>query len=169
MIGLKRGTIQITDYDPAWAKEFEAEKQLLQSAFKGCTVSIEHVGSTAVPGLAAKPIIDIEVGVAHFADWRSVARLAEKVGYIYMPDRVFEEYVFMPKGPEGCRTHYLHIAAVDSDEWRNVITFRDALRSNTKLRDDYVALKHALAAKFANRADYTAAKAEFILTAINSL
>ena len=80
-----------------------------------------------------------------------------------MPERVFEDYAFMPKGSESCRTHYLHFAAINSDEWRNVIKFRDVLRANPKLRDEYALLKTKLAATNAtNRQVYTAAKATFI-------
>ena len=168
MIGLRRGTVQLADYDPDWPVEFEKEKRLLERAFGDRVVAIEHVGSTAVPGLSAKPIIDIEIGLRHFEDWHGLVPLAEKAGYSFMPERVFEDYVFMPKGAEDCRTHYLHFAAVDSSEWQHVIRFRDALRRDQKLRDEYAALKRHLSETHQNRAEYTQAKTAFIEKALEA-
>lgn len=163
MIGLKRGAVALVDYDPTWPDEFAQEKRRLEEAFGDKVVEIVHVGSTAVPGLTAKPIIDIEVGLSKLEDYKELIPLAENLGYYFMPERVFEDYVFMPKGSESCRTHYLHFAAINSDEWRNVIKFRDVLRANPKLRDEYALLKTKLAATNAtNRQVYTAAKATFI-------
>lgn len=163
MIGLKRGMVQLVVYDPHWLEEFEKEKHLLMETFGDKIVAIEHVGSTAVPGLIAKPIIDIEVGLRQFDNYKELISLAETVGYTYMPERVFEDYVFMPKGPEDCRTHYLHFAAFDSDEWRNVIRFRDVLRTDPQMRDEYAALKTKLAsAHETDRQAYTAGKTAFI-------
>jgi GrpB-like predicted nucleotidyltransferase (UPF0157 family) len=163
MIGLQRGTVTLAEYDPAWTNEFEQEKRLLQQVFKDRVLAIEHIGSTAVPGLAAKPIIDIEVGLCKLDDYKELVPLVEALGYHFMPDRIFDEYVFMPKGPEERRTHYLHFAAVGSNEWNNVIHFRDILRANPKIRDEYAAIKSELAAANANdRSTYTTRKAEFI-------
>ena len=93
---------------------------------------------------------------------------AEKAGYSFMPERVFEDYVFMPKGAEDCRTHYLHFAAVDSSEWQHVIRFRDALRRDQKLRDEYAGLKRHLSETHQNRAEYTQAKTAFIEKALEA-
>lgn len=169
MIGLQRGTVQLASYSQDWAKAFMDEKKRLEDVMGDMVVAFEHVGSTAVPGLAAKPIIDIEVGLRKFEDYKELVPIAEKLGYQYMPDRIFKDYVFMPKGPEGRRTHYLHFALFDSDEWQSVVRFRDILRANPKLRDEYAALKYTLAKKYrTNRSAYTEAKASFIQSCLRS-
>ena len=168
MIGLRRGTVEIMPYDLNWPLEFEKEKHLIQQAFGEHIVAIEHVGSTAVPDMPAKPIIDIEIGVQKFEDWKVIVPLAEKIGYIFMPDRVFEDYVFMPKGDESQRTHYLHIASIDSAEWKNILTFRDILRKNPVMRANYAKLKRKLSKLHGhNRAEYTALKTAFISSALS--
>lgn len=166
MIGLKRGTVQLVDYDSSWAAEFEKEKQLLTKVLGGKVVRIEHIGSTAVPGLSAKPVIDIEVGLRNFDDYKRLIPLAEKLGYHFMPDRIFGTYVFMPKGADDCRTHYLHFAEINSSDWNNAIAFRDALRADSKLRNAYASLKYHLASVYEDRASYTKAKGEFIEQAL---
>ena len=168
MIGLARGEVKIAAHDASWAQAFALEKELLEQIFGKNVVAIEHIGSTAVPGLSAKPIIDIEVGIARFADWPKLVPLAEKAGYIFMPDRVFVDYIFMPKGSDDCRTHYLHITEYGSQEWYNVIHFRDILRTHTDVRKQYSTLKQSLAQTHPKRADYTAAKTEFIKHTLSS-
>ena len=169
MISLRRGTVSLVPYDSTWANEFDKEKAILEQAFGDKVLAIEHVGSTAVPGLAAKPIIDIEIGLEKFDDYKELVPLAESVGYQFMPDRIFDEYVLMPKGSEDCRTHYLHFAVVGSDEWNNVIGFRNILRSNSRLRDEYADVKAKLAsANTSNRAAYTVAKSDFIERALSA-
>lgn len=162
-LGLKRGVFALQPYNPAWPSAFEQEKERLRSVFGGDAEAIEHVGSTAVPGLYAKPIIDIEVGLREFASWpRFVGQLVEH-GYTFMEDRVGDMEVFMPKGPEAERTHYLHITQYGSAEWQHVLRFRDTMRGNAVLREEYVALKQELAHKYSNnRKAYTSGKAAFI-------
>lgn len=165
--GLKRGTVKLENYTPAWAKDFAAEKVALEKVYGDATVAIEHVGSTAIPGLIAKPIIDIEVGLKHFDDWRKFVKPLETIGYTFMPDRVKSDEIFMPKGPEERRTHYLHITEFNSHEWQKVIKFRDKLRLNSKLRCEYEELKMDLVKKyFDSRAAYSDAKTRFIMSVI---
>lgn len=98
-IGLTRGTVKVVEYKPSWAVLFQEEKQHLQEVFGDKVHGIEHIGSTSVPGLAAKPIIDIIVAVYDLAVYKQFVEPLEKLGYEYMPDRVFEDRVFFPKGP----------------------------------------------------------------------
>jgi GrpB-like predicted nucleotidyltransferase (UPF0157 family) len=167
MNGLKRGTVKLERYSPAWAADFATEKIGLEEVFGEMAVAIEHVGSTAVPGLAAKPIVDIEVGIKNFGDWHSFIKPLEAIGYMFMPERVKPDEVFLPKGSEEKRTHYLHITEFASDEWRKVIAFRDILRSDAELRQQYEDLKVGLARKYRDdRAAYSAAKVQFIIDAL---
>lgn len=166
-VGLRRGSVILHAHDPDWAQDFADEKQRLQAIFGDEAGAIEHVGSTAVPGLSAKPVIDIEVGLKDFSKWRQFVAPLESAGYTFMPDRVRADEVFMPKGPETARTHYLHVTQFDSKEWRGVLKFRDRLRADSKTRTEYETLKAILAQQFpGDRAAYAAGKKAFIERAI---
>lgn len=126
------------------------------------------MGSTAVPGLAAKPVIDIIMLVSDLDQVRpSIPRL-EATGYSYWRDNPDKTKLFLVKGlpPAPQRTHHLHVYA-DAKEFDRRIRFRDALRESASLRADYAGLKLALAERFADdREAYTAGKAEFIDRAV---
>lgn len=162
-LGLSRGTVVLQSYDPEWPAAFEQEKALLKSVFGNAAEAIEHVGSTAVPGLSAKPIIDIAVGLRNFQRWSEFTDKLVRLGYTFMEDRVRDVEVFMPKGSETERTHYLHITQYGSTEWQNMLRFRDAMRSNAALHEAYERLKQKLARKHSDdRKAYTAGKEAFI-------
>lgn len=165
-IGVKRGTVRLEPYDPAWVVAFEKEKSLLESAFGGRVLAIEHIGSTSVPGLTAKPIIDMVLAVDSFADLNYFSKRFQTLGYEYMPERMFSDRKFLPKGPPDNRTHHLNIVLKDDPEqWVKPIVFRNYLRNHDEDRDEYARIKIALAAKYAHdRAAYTSAKNDFILS-----
>ena len=168
IVGLKRGTVRIVPYNPTWAKMFEQEKQALEEMFGSRILAVEHVGSTAVPGLSAKPIIDINVAIASLTDVQDFIEKLPGLGYQYLPDRSYPtpEYAyrhFFTKGPESSRTHYLKLIELHNKEWEDAIFFRDCMRRNKTARDNYAVLKRQLAEKYADdRASYTESKAEFI-------
>lgn len=163
MVGLRRGTVRLEPYNSVWPAVFAREQTALEMIFGGAALAIEHVGSTAVPGLSAKPIVDIEVGLRRFDEWQKIVPQLERAGYTFMPERVTPDEIFMPKGPDENRTHYLHVTGYDSAEWRKVLAFRDTLRANEATRQAYENLKQKLALDFADdRAAYSRAKAEFI-------
>lgn len=167
MIGLQQGTVQLLPYDDTWSTEFATEAELLRGVF-GNDVEVEHVGSTAIPGLVAKPLIDIQVGIKILADARKFIPRLEKLGYHYMPERDKPDEVFMPKGPEALRTHYLHIVEIGSERWKNTLLFRDYLRTHSDARDEYAELKQALAQQYGNyRPAYTEAKTAFVASIID--
>lgn len=164
MIGLQRGTVKLENYNPAWAGEFGQEKRRLEKVFGESASVIEHVGSTAVPGLPAKPIIDIAVALNNRGlrkRWRQ--GLAE-LGYFEKPDDPKADIrLFFIKGPEECRTHYLKIAPVGSGYIEEMVRFRDCLREHPELRAKYAELKKELTKEFSRqRAYYTERKNEFI-------
>lgn len=162
-IGLKRGTVSVVAYQPAWAEAFEKEKQQLQDALGNNVTDIEHIGSTSVPGLAAKPIIDMIAAVDGLSVYKQLIEPLTAIGYEFMPERVFTDRVFFPKGPRENRTHHLGLVVKDSDQWKKTIAFRDYLRTNASARNKYQALKTELAAKYPNdRASYTIAKERLI-------
>lgn len=168
MLGLKRGTVKLSSYNPNWPKLFEEEKKLLTDTFGDRIIAIEHIGSTAIPGVPAKPIIDINVAVASLNDIGVFIKELPKLGYEYIPERKFADRQFFPKGPAKARTHHLNLVEITSDTgWKNQLLFRDYLRNNKKAREDYVSLKKDLAQKYKNNRDeYTERKSSFIMTII---
>lgn len=162
-LGLRRGTTAIRDYDPRWADEFRREQLLLRQTLGSLVSGVEHIGSTAVPGLAAKPVLDIAVALADPSAFAELRRRIEASGYEYRGDLGAEGGHVFARGPESARTHYLHVQDAGSDQWRNYLAFRDALRSDPAKRDAYAALKRDLARRFPlDRRSYLAGKAAFI-------
>ena len=159
--------VRIVRYDPAWPDRFDEERVLLETAIGDWALGgIHHVGSTAVPGLDAKPIIDILVGVRTLEESRrSFDRLAA-LDYRYAPYRSLEMHWFCKPHPTT-RTHHLHLVPSDSPRFRHELALRDLLRTDAELAERYRALKHDLAARFEHDRDaYTAGKAEFIAAAL---
>ena len=159
--------VQIVHYDPAWPARFEEERRLLAAAIDDVVVGdIHHVGSTAVQGLDAKPVIDMLAGVRDLATSRSCFGTLAALGYVYAPYRVDEMHWFCKPAPAH-RTHHLHLVPIGSQRFRDELSFRDRLRADPALAADYAALKRQLAAEHEHdREAYTAAKAEFIRAAL---
>lgn len=170
-LGLKRGTVMVVDYDPDWAQTFETEKQRLVTIFGDKIVAIEHIGSTSIPGLAAKPIIDIIVAVQSFTLLPDFIEGLQELGYEYMPERMFDTRKFFPKGPREKRTHHLNLVVQDDiGQWVMPIAFRDYLRAHDRERSEYARLKTALASRYANdRAAYTRSKNNFFQMIFNKI
>jgi GrpB-like predicted nucleotidyltransferase (UPF0157 family) len=162
-LGLRRGEVLVAAYDPAWPQLFVQEKQRLLSALAPYVTKIEHVGSTSVPGLAAKPLIDMIAAVRLLDDYKKLIAPLRSLDYEFMPKRVFEDRVFLPKGPRSNRTHHLSIVVYGGKQWQETLLFRDSLISHETIRKDYEKLKRDLAKKFPqDRAAYTKAKDDFI-------
>ena len=126
------------------------------------TGGIHHVGSTAVPGLAAKPVIDILIGVRDLEGSRACFEKLERLGYVYFPYRAGEMHWFCKPGPAR-RTHHLHLIPTDSARFKAELRFRDRLRANPDLAREYATLKRELAERFtADREAYTEAKGGFV-------
>jgi GrpB-like predicted nucleotidyltransferase (UPF0157 family) len=168
--GLQRGTVQVVAYRPEWHALFLEEKQRLQTALGSKVYDIEHIGSTAVPGLAAKPLIDMIAAVDDLSVYKELIAPLTTLGYEFMPERVFADRIFFPKGPRENRTHHLSLVVKNSAGWRDPIVFRDYLAEHSETRDAYQKLKQNLAIKYANdRRAYTAAKSAFIQKALRSI
>ncbi len=164
MLGLKRGTVKLTKAHGQWARLFEIEKELLIKTLGSLIVGIEHVGSTAITDVPAKPIIDIRLAVSSLDNTHIEKFIGPltNLGYFYM--HKFPDRHFFAKGPEECRTHHLSIVGANSENgWKDAILFRDYLRNNETARMEYSNLKLELAKKFTDdRPSYTKAKEEFI-------
>lgn len=168
-IGLKRGTVALREYQAGWVRLFEIESRRLKKLLGKIVSDIQHIGSTAVPGLVAKPIIDIDMAVKSLKDITHIQPIIEGIGYTYRENGSDEKQVLFVKGPEVLRTHYLHITELGSSIWRNDLAFRDYLRTHPKAVKKYADLKEKLAKKyFLNRAKYTAGKKAFILKTLKT-
>lgn len=160
--------IRLVPADLDWPRQFELERGLLEGAIgEWVEGGIHHVGSTAVAGLEAKPIIDIMVGVRDLETARASFEPLADLDYIYAPFLPEEMHWFCKPDPAH-RTHHLHLIPVDSPRYRDELAFRDRLRADPRLAADYATLKRALAARHPNdREAYTAGKSTFIATILS--
>ena len=161
-MGLAVGKVSLEPYNPKWAKDFAKEAKELKKIF-GDKVPIEHVGSTSVPGLSAKPIIDIAVGLDKLSDFDQFRPVFEKLPQYSIKEDSDPDEWLVRKGGEENRTHFIHVIEKGSSRFKNYIKFREHLRSNPGDLKKYEDLKKDLATKYADdRKKYTAAKADFI-------
>jgi len=164
MLGLKRDTVQVVTYHADWHDLFEQERRVLHKHIGHLVVDIQHVGSTAVPGLDAKPILDIAVAVASVTVIPQCRPLLCALGYLDRGDAGIDGgYLFVKESAPDVRTHHLHIVARDDPRWGNYLRFRDVLKADETLRTRYATLKKAVQEQFSqDRKAYTASKHTFI-------
>jgi GrpB-like predicted nucleotidyltransferase (UPF0157 family) len=153
--------IVLATYDPAWPEQFEAARALLEQVLRPWLEGgIHHIGSTAIPNMRAKPVIDMMAGVRDLEEARAAFEPLGRHGYVFAPHRPHEAHHFDKPSPRLSEaTHGLHLTRPGSDLWRERLAFRDALRSDATLRAEYEALKLRLAE---DGAGYTRAKRPFV-------
>ena len=157
--------VSIVEYRPQWREMFKEEKQLLQAILGEVSAKIEHIGSTAVNGLAAKPIIDIMIGLPDFSVADKLVPVIETLGYEYI--KKYEDEMpfrrYFAKNLNGIRTHQIHMVEIGSEFWERHLLFRDYLRQNPEMVNKYAALKKQLAEReWEDVNEYADAKSEFI-------
>jgi GrpB-like predicted nucleotidyltransferase (UPF0157 family) len=152
--------VEIVEHDPSWAALFEEERSHLAVVFDGRAEGIEHIGSTSVPGLCAKPIIDILVGLRELSLSDAEIEAMGRLGYEYLGEFGLPGRLYFRKGEP--RTHHVHVVAYGGDHWERHLAFRDTLRSNPEERRRYDQLKRRLAAEGHPREAYTEMKTPFI-------
>jgi GrpB-like predicted nucleotidyltransferase (UPF0157 family) len=168
-----RGPVVVVPYDPEWARVFEALRHVYRGTLGELVVAIEHVGSTSVPGLAAKPIIDIDVVIQSHAELPAVMDGLTRLGYRHKGDLgVPGREAFgrdgaddVPRDGSGRRwpAHHLYACASDSRELRRHLAFRDWLRSNPEVAHEYGNLKQRLTELYRDDWEaYTDGKSDFI-------
>jgi GrpB-like predicted nucleotidyltransferase (UPF0157 family) len=158
-------TFQVVPYDPSWPMQFEHVAGELLSVFAGATVEIQHIGSTSVPGLPAKPVIDVLLGATTLAEIEARIAPLAAFGYAYVSkyERELPQRRYFVRPETSTPRVHVHGVVRGDTLWRHHIWFRDALRADDGLRDAYAALKQRLAKQFAHdKAAYTAAKDPFI-------
>jgi GrpB-like predicted nucleotidyltransferase (UPF0157 family) len=168
MLGLERGTVRVEPHQREWKVLFDSEAARLRSVLGDRILAVEHVGSTAVNGLAAKPVLDILVLTSDEDAADACIEPLQELGYDHRDDDPVPDRHFMAKGPEYGRTHYLSVTPRGSQTHRDQTDFRDYLRSHPEVARKYERLKRELAAEHPeNRRAYTARKAQFIRDVLN--
>ena len=161
MLGLEAGVVKLVPYSVEWQRLFEEEKALLEAAVGDLVLDIRHVGSTAIPGMVAKPILDIGIAVTDFDEATALVAPIEGLGYQYRGEfGITRRRYFVKDNP---RTHHIHMVEIDSREWKNHLFFRDVLIQRPELAEEYAVLKTDLARRYAaDRDAYLEGKAPFI-------
>jgi GrpB-like predicted nucleotidyltransferase (UPF0157 family) len=157
--------VKLYPHDPSWPEAYAAERERLLSVLPGVFIDVQHIGSTAVPGLAAKPIIDILAGVVSMAVAESVIAPLCASGYTTSAEfnQALSDRKWLMRWADGRRTHHLHVVVHDGPVWREWLRFRDALCASADLAARYAGLKADAARKHpVDREAYTEAKTEFI-------
>jgi len=164
MIGLKRGTVELLPHQPLWEDVAAKTIVLLKSLLNDVAIDIQHVGSTAIQNICAKPIIDIAVGVSSLDNIKPYIGLLAENGIVFRKEDVKEQLLFVIGDCEKeIRTHHIHVVEWNCIAWNNYINFRDYLNTFSEYAKEYDDLKKKLASEFAdNRGNYTAGKQEFI-------
>jgi len=160
-LGLEAGANRLVAYNPLWPGAFAEEAARITSAVGSLALAIEHYGSTAVPGLRAKPIIDLLIGVADIDDGLQMIEPMAGLGYDYAGSQgIAEHHIF---GRPAIRIYLAHVVVHRGDQWARCLGFRDRLRGDPDLRAAYQALKDRLARETTSRGAYTAGKSEFVV------
>ena len=156
--------VVLAAYDPSWPEVFVGEAEAIRQVLGDVLVGIEHVGSTSIPGLASKPVIDIVVSVTPLMAGTARVPVLEALGYDCRGENGIPGRLFFRKGLwEFKRTHHLHLVEAGHEQWTSMLLFRDYLRSHPGDARRYEELKRALAEKFRdNRSAYTNGKADFV-------
>ena len=164
VLGLKHNRNVLVDYDPQWPVEFAAEHQRISVALGGLAKEIEHYGSTSVPGMRAKPILDIIIGLAPLSDWQACHDPLLALGYDYAAHAGVPGHHIFGRGRDHTeRTHLVHLVQLGGYSWVSNLALRDALRSDQNLLESYIAIKeNAVARAPDSRARYNELKRAFI-------
>lgn len=160
--GLSSGELRLVLVGPEWAQRFSSESSRLSAALGSAALDIQHIGSTSVPGISAKPILDIAIAIQSYEGGHSLVPRFETLGYRYRGENgIPRRHYFVLGAPR--RTHHVHVLEHDSDEWRRHLAFRDRLLHSPADAARYSALKsRCMAEACGSREEYQRLKAPFI-------
>lgn len=165
--------IRIVDYDPSWPRQFAAEADAIRHVLGDLALRIEHVGSTSVPGLAGKPVIDIQVSVGALESLLPYMEPLATIGYRHVPlGDIDAIYPFFQKPSIWPSTHHVHLCVAGSEHERRHVAFRDYLRDHPAVAQEYVDLKRRLAAEhrgdtLESREKYSLSKSSFVSSVLD--
>ena len=161
VLGLENNVVRLCEHSSLWADLYREEERRITAAIGRLIADLQHIGSTAIPGIKAKPILDMLAGVAQLENALLCKAPLENIGYDYIARAgIANDYVFGKGLP---RTHYLHVVEYGGAKWVNHLCFRDRLRNDPELAQAYERLKEELSRKFSDsHAKYHDAKSKFI-------
>lgn len=166
-MALQRGIVKLEEYNPNWNQEYIKEESLLKAVLKERIIEIHHIGSTSIPGLKAKPIIDILIVIKSLNEIPDIESILANYGYTNRGQQGINDRYFFAKGPEEARSHYIHFVEPKSDTYYNQVYFKKYLIEHPEYIKQYCKLKSELAEKFADeRPKYTQGKNDFISNVI---
>jgi GrpB-like predicted nucleotidyltransferase (UPF0157 family) len=154
--------IRIVEHDPDWAAQAQAELSRLAEAAGSAAVRLEHVGSTAVPGLAAKPILDLQMSVTAIEPRGRYVPHLERLGYLFVPDPESPDFHLFAKPAKRPRSHHLHVCETGSEHEFSHLAVRDYLRGHADEAARYAALKRKAANAQQDRLAYIEAKQGYV-------
>lgn len=163
--------VEIAPANPTWPELFQIEKAHLLATLGSHFLAIEHFGSTSVAGLDAKPIIDMLGGVSSMAEADALLEPLCQLGWDTSPEfnATLSDHRFLLRWPKGIRTHHLHLSVYGDAHWQRQLEFRDRLRANPALAQQYQTLKHQLAIEHRHdREAYTNAKSDFVASVLTA-
>lgn len=164
MLGLKRWTVRLASYSEDWEREFQLAKAELESLLKNLDLQIEHIGSTSIPNMLSKPILDIGIGTGSKEEIRPIGKILTQNGYLDRGDRKDRGgYLLAKSTSQDVVSHHIHILESSDEQWKNYLDFRNKLRADKELSTEYASLKEQLLKVHkGNREKYTNGKNEFI-------
>lgn len=166
-MALKRGIVELVDYDEQWNEEYKKEEELLKSVLADRIFEIHHIGSTSIKGLKAKPVIDILVVIKSLEEIPEIEAMLKPYDYENRGQQGVSDRYFFAKGPEDARSHYIHFVEPNSDTYYNQVYFKKYLLEHPEYIKKYCDLKQELANKYADeRSKYTKGKNDFITNVI---
>ena len=163
---MMEGQPRLVPYDDRWPALFTRFEAKLKAALGARILSVHHVGSTSVPGISAKPILDVLVGVPTLAAAADCVSILEGIGLEFAPEDDIEERLWFRGRGQALRTHHVSLAEPDSAFFRDTLAFRDALRSSPDLARAYEQLKVQLASKHERGTPFHLGKTEFVRRAL---
>ena len=162
-LGVKRGTVRIALNSDELFTEYQKERKILSKIFDNNFMEIEHIGSTSIPDIKAKPIIDIAIKVKTIDNLDGILKSLKQIGYKERVGRLSGKQKVFAKGSDLKVTHHLHIIENGEKDWDEKIKFKNILLNNTLIAKEYSELKINLASKYWNdRSNYTKEKSLFI-------
>jgi len=175
VLGLKRGSVELYDHDIQW--EYEAERTIikLKEIVGDAIIDIQHVGSTSIKSIKAKPIIDIAIATDSFEEFLKYENVLQSNGFYYRPNVTIENQLLFACGSYyeetgNLQTHFIHVVLKDSIEWNNYLKFRDYLNAFPNIARDYERVKLELFIKYENdRSGYLKGKEEIINSIIKQV
>ena len=168
--GLDRREVRLVEHRPAWGRLALGVRDDILRAAGDLLEDVQHVGSTAVPGMVAKPILDLAALASDEADIPEIIGKLIAAGFMYGGDGGSDGgHLFMRESAPGVRTVHLHVVVSGDPQWEDYLVFRDLLRSDARVREEYEALKRTLLRRYPeDRAAYTSSKAGFITRVLRS-